>query len=72
MLPNLPAGQQLTQRLVNQFNEAERQWRDLQDKFNGVAKRLKPVGKKRKKRTGRRIVGFQTCHAKPDGQSMVK
>ena len=71
-LSNLPAAQQLTQRLVNQFNDAERQWRELQDKLHGVAKRLKPLGKKHKKRVRRRIVGFQTCHAKPDGRSMVK
>jgi hypothetical protein len=57
--PNLAAGQRWTQWLVDQFNDSERQWRDLQDKFHGVARRLKSAGRKRKKRTKRRIAGFE-------------
>jgi hypothetical protein len=57
-LPNIPTVQQFTQRLVDQFNRDESKWRKLQEKLHGVAERFKQVGRKRRKRTSRRIIGF--------------
>lgn len=51
--PNLPAGQRLTQWLVDQFNGDERRWRDLQEKIGDIAKRLKR-NRARRKAKGRR------------------
>lgn len=39
--PNLPAGQRLTQWLVDQFNGDERRWRELRERLEDIAKRLK-------------------------------